>query len=621
VDNPTARVAAWLRGYLLVALVITNLWTQFAQLQWGIVLLLGLSFLLDLHPEWFVPAARGSEAEAARPIDEIRQQLFPGGLTPASVALGLAICAPVFAHVVLTRHEEFPFAGDEGYEVSASRSFAILLKDALPWVVAIVLVVFGVVRRFTRRFTVTIVLAALFAASFRFAPNDAVARYPGTFYFLATPFNVLAEVLHWKRAFFSNHVVNALSVSAWLFGLRPILVRRWPDLAMLPLAAALFFQKEVVYVFGGGQAIEPWAFVLLLIAFESLFTLSDPASWFAYFLMGWSFMTKEPGVFLFPLVWLVAVARTNKAAALRHVACGLVVLAPFMVYYVVRRRADVVRQISFQDVGAAFSLDRLSIWGHRVVGEFGALGVLVPAGVAAYALLGLVLLRDRRLRQVHAALVAGAIGLLTLYFTEDQVLPWIAYSRYMLYPLILVSLSLLSLTTILLRRGQRTAVVALGVAIVALQAGPLARNLSLDLKPDYERNSLEWARIPIFYPVRALIEPMSRQPVAESVRTIRLVTPGVDPVIAPVVYPDFRRRFSIDLSGWDSPATSCHCAPSQAVFVGFQYRAGLALQEPEDLSMPHATDMCLERLHTSCGEVRQALHQGVVVGALGIPRR
>ena len=87
------RVAAWLRAYLVLAFVITNLWTQFAQLRWSILLLLLLSCCLELRPEWFVPAAPGEEADAARPLDEIRNQLFPDGPDRFAIAIGLAICA------------------------------------------------------------------------------------------------------------------------------------------------------------------------------------------------------------------------------------------------------------------------------------------------------------------------------------------------------------------------------------------------------------------------------------------------------------------------------------------------------------------------------------------------
>ena len=60
-----------------------------------------------------------------------------------------------------------------------------------------------------------------------------------------------------------------------------------------------------------------------------------------------------------------------------------------------------------------------------------------------------------------ASAVAVWVGLLTLYFTEDQVLPWLAYSRYMLYPLFLLSLMLVPLSTTLLQQNRRATVVAI----------------------------------------------------------------------------------------------------------------------------------------------------------------
>jgi hypothetical protein len=620
-SDPINRVSLWLRGYLVAEFVAANLWTQFSQLQWGIVLLLALTCCLELRPGWFVPHGDGPAEETARPLDEIARRLFPPGLTWSSVLLGLAVCVPVFLHIVMTAREEFPFGGDEGYEVSASRQFALVLKSALPWLLGFAVVFGAIVRRYTR-LTVSLLFAAMFVVSFRFPIYEAVARYPGTFYFLATPFNVVSEALHWKRAFFANHIVNALSVPAWLFVLRPILLRRWPDLLILPLAAALFAQKEVVYLFGGGQAIEPWAFVLLLLAIEALVTLPDAASWFAYFLIGCSFMTKEQSVFLFPLIWFVAVLRTGRGWIRQHLAAGLVVLAPFAVYYVIRRHADVVRQISFHEIGSAWQLERLWTWGHRVLGEFGAAGIIVPAAIAVYAIAGFWLLRDRRLRQVHAVLVVAAAGLLALNFTEDQSLLWIAYSRFMLYPYFLCALLLLPLTVVLLRQNRTSAVVAMAAVIVALQAGPLAASLSLDLRPDYARNSLEWARVPIYYPVRALVEQMQQRPSASRVRVIRVITPGLDPIVAPVVYPDFRRRYAIEPSSMATPEESCACKTGQAVFLGVQYRSGMALDEAADVTMPAVTSACVQRMHATCEDVLKAYHEtGDLVGALGIPAR
>ena len=48
----------------------------------------------------------------------------------------------------------------------------------------------------------------------------------------------------------------------------------------------------------------------------------------------------------------------------------------------------------------------------------------------------------------------------------------------------------------------------------------------------------------------------------------------------------------------------------------------LALETPDDPSIPTAAAMCVHQMHVSCGEVLEAFHDtGDMVGAVGIPRR
>jgi hypothetical protein len=619
VPDPIGRVASWLKAYLLLALLLTSLWTQLDALRWGAVPLVALIIALELRPAWFVPGG----PEAVAPIEPLGERLFPPGPTWLNVAIGASIWLPVLLHVMLTSGEEFPFGGDEGYEFSATRSYALLLRQTLPYVIVWAVLLFGIIGRFLPHLRWTVFLLGLLALSYRFPPHVVVARYPAAFYFLATPLNVIGEVVGWRRPFVANHVVNAMSIPVWLFVLRPILLRKWPDWTILPLGVFFFYQKETLQFFGGGSAIEPWAIMFLCLAVEALIVLPDAGGWLALMLVGCSFMTKEPGVFVFPMVWLVAASASKRPSDVaRHVASGLAIVAPFAVYYVVRRQAAIHRTVGFGGDQHVFTSARVHEWADRVAAQFGPTGLVVVVLLALYGVAGWGLLRGRsRDRRVHLGLVITAAALLLFYFSDELSVPFTAYARFMLHPLVLMGLLLVPLARVLLERRGPSAVVLTAVAIVTLQAVPLVRTLALDRAPDFARNSLEWREIPVFFPVRELISRMSTRPDAAAVQSVRLLGIGIDPIVAPVAYPDLNRRWPIHSEVLRSP-TDCRCRSStEAVLVGIEFRSGVALDFPMNKAVFDAARSCVEQVRMTCNSEIEARHEtGDLVGVLGIPR-
>ena len=115
-------------------------------------------------------------------------------------------------------------------------------------------------------------------------PQEALfGRYPTAFYFLSTPLNVAFDVARIPYPFTANHVVNVLSVPAWLFVLRPILIGRWPDWRVLPVALLIYFQGPSI-VYAGSGLLEPWAFVFVLLAMEAAVALDADRQWIAVLL-------------------------------------------------------------------------------------------------------------------------------------------------------------------------------------------------------------------------------------------------------------------------------------------------------------------------------------------------
>lgn len=218
---------------ILAGVVISGAWTQLDEIGLAGWLALALVAVFD---RW------GPTLRWRRP-----RPLLPVEHTPL-VASAL-ICALLLAHVALTWREEFGFSGDEGYHLSATRTFAIYFMRAGP-LLAAVLVLYGVLVFKGVRYATTVAMAGLFAASYALPLSTMFGRYPAGFYLLATPLNVIFDVLDSPYPHTANHVMNVLSVPAWLFVLRPLVIGRWPDWQVLPVALLIYFQ---------GPALVYWA--------------------------------------------------------------------------------------------------------------------------------------------------------------------------------------------------------------------------------------------------------------------------------------------------------------------------------------------------------------------------
>jgi hypothetical protein len=209
--------------------------------------------------------------------------------------------------------------------------------------------------------------------------------------------------------------------------------------------------------------------------------------------------------------------------------------------------------------------------------------------------------------------------LILFNFADELAVPFTAYTRYMMYPLVLMGLLLLPAATVMIRRSGPWPVVLTAIVIGALQAAPLARTLALDFRPDFARSSLEWDRIPIFMPVRELLERMAQRPDAGQVKSVRLLGPAVDPLVAPIAYPDLNRRWTIHPEEMKS-LEHCACQSStEAVLLGFELNNGVALGFPENRAVVAATDLCVARIRMTCQVIEARHDTGALVGVLGIP--
>ena len=513
------------------------------------------------------------------------------------------ICALLLAHLGLTWREEFGFSGDEGYHLSATRAFAIYFQRAGPLLVA-VLILYAVLLAKGVRYATTVAMAGLLAASYALPQSVMFGRYPAGFYLLATPLNVLFDVVNSPYPHTASHVMNVLSVPVWLFALRPLVIGRWPDWQVLPVALLIYFQGQAL-VYLGSTLIEPWSIVFLLLAIEALVALPVDERWVAVALATVATSFKETAIFLLPTIWMLACVewRGGRPSLRAHaIAIGVAAIAPFAVYYLIRRDAEIHRIVAVASAAELWRSTRLVEWLTNVTA---ALGV---TAVAAVALLFVGTLR-------HVAWALTTLGLVMFFFIDALGVPYTGYSRYLAFALVTLSGALFAT---MYRVSDRRLLLAIPVVMAALQAWPVARMLALDLRPDYERNSLEWNGSLIRLPIRTLI---SRLPLPEggSPTSVRVVTFDTDLISLRVVYPDLAARYDLRPDGYAASVDACSCRDdAEAVLAVFEWPAHFADRPGQRAAFQQRASSCSERVEATCRAVEfERDGSGAPVGVIG----
>lgn len=580
-------------AWVLAGVIVNGAWTQLDEIGWlaGIPLAVVLALdRLGRDPRFRVPWQK-----AQRP----RQ---PPDAAP-TIAAAL-LCLLHVAHVAITAREEFGFGGDEGYHLSATRAFALYYLRAAP-LLAVALAVFAAARWRRWPYAASAAMAVLLASSLLLPPSALFGRYPAGFYLLAAPLNVAFELGRFASPFTANHLMNALSVPAWLFVLRPLVTGRWPDWQVLPAALILYFQGPA-FVYVASTLIEPWAVVFLLLALEALVILPEDQRWKAIVLAALAAAFKETAVLLLPTVWLLAcVTWRQRRPSLRGaaVALGVAAATPFAVYYLVRLDADIHRTVTVALFDDAWRPARLAEWLANVRAALG------DTALASMALLWVATLRHGLPWSVTA------LAVLVFFHVDALSMPWTGYSRYLAFALVALAGAVLATTH---RIGNRRALIGISAIVIALQAAPVARMLALDFRPDYERNSLEWNGSLIRLPIRSLIERLPAPP-GGGARSIRVVTFATDLTSLQVAYPDIARRYELRRADGVGMA-ACRCADnSEAVLAVFEWPAHFADTADARGAFDDSSARCVRQIDATCRAVEvERDYRGAPVGIIGV---
>lgn len=571
---------------ILAGLFLSGAWTQLDEvgaIGW-------LPLVVTVFYDSFFPGRVRWPARSAAPVDR-----------SAANAAAL-LCALLLAHLALTYREEFGFGGDEGYHLSATRAFAIYFMRAGP-LLAIVLGGYAALRVKRVRYAASIAVAALIAASYALPQSALFGRYPTAFYSIATPLNVLFEVVHSPFPYSANHIVNTLSVPAWLFVLRPLIIGRWPDWRVIPVALLIYFQP-LALVYLASPLLEPWAFVLILLALEGLVACEANDRWIAVALCGIAACFKETAILLLPTTWLLACVGWTPRPALRPnaIAIGVAAAAPFVCYFLVRRGLHIERVFAVADASTIWTQARATEWLTNVRMQLG-IGGLIAAAFATSVGAG-----------YRPLWILTAIGLALFFFVDAASIPFTGYGRFLAYSMLAICGAVFAATY---RMGDR-ALMAASAVILVLQLPLTARTLSRDFDRDSARNSLEWNGSLIRMPIRSLASQIPALAGDQAVHRLRVTTFATDLISVPVAYPDLEQRYTLDTSSSD-----CSCRDiDEAVIAGFEWPANFGDTPANRAQFDRNVSACLKDMDTTCARTAtERTNSNAIVGAVGVGRR
>jgi hypothetical protein len=579
--------------WVVAGVILTGAWTQLDEIgRLAPPVLLLIVIALDRYHDGDVPLTLRWPAERGR---------------AASVSAAALLCALHAAHVLFTTREEFGFGGDEGYHLSATRAFVLYYVRAAPFLVA-ALAVFAVARWTRWRYAASAAMAVLLVSSLFLPANVLFGRYPAGFYHLAAPLNVAFELAGVPYPFAANHIMNALSVPVWLFLLRPLVIGRWPDWQVLPVALLLYFQAPA-FTYIGSTLIEPWSIVFLLLAVEVLAAFPEDHRWVAVLLASVATCFKETAIFLLPTIWCLACVKSEgyRPSLRRHaLAAGVAALTPFIVYYLVRLDAEIHRTVAVATAAEVWRLTRLAEWFTNVRAALGL------SAVIAVALVFVITIR-------HVLWALTALGLTVFFFVDVLGIPWTGYSRYLAFSLVALAGAVFATA-----HGvkDRRVLIAIAATMAALQAVPVARILALDFRPDYERNSLEWNGSLIRLPIRALIDKLPRRRAAQagSPSRIRVITFGIELTSLQVAYPDLADRYELQRGDLNASPSDCACRDNtEAVLAAFEWPAHYGDTPQARSAFEQRGTSCVTQVEASCRahEVERD-RRGAAVGIIGV---
>lgn len=447
-----------------------------------------------------------------------------------NILAGLIILFPAFASLILGWNREFPFSGDQSFHVKqiyymtywwaqpiGTPSVGILGRTLgyedfyqllahparLLWsrAVIVIIILIGTWLCYRRKPALAVAFSAIAFVIWGSFEQSIYLRYPGAGYVLDQLF-ALPGILS-GQVELSGRITNVAAVAVWLFLLRPILLKKWPDLSILPAALFVFWQKDLLY-FIDSTYLESWPFVLTFLAVELVVERGRTGVPLACLLVGAAACFKEPFIIAIPLVWLAGIFPWRSFAdSFRVSVFAFVGGFPFLFYYFCRKNVPLTDIIIDRTYDYSFEFKTLvSYMAHffdRMVSNFADLGLI--AAVLAIAAIPFMAIR-RRGRWFQLICLAAACLELVLFFALDEVSHfWAGYFRFFIPAFAFMSCGLMAAGHFLPRRQ----VLIVSVAMLALQGHSAYVAVARSAGPGSERNFVEHYESALVFPMKWLL--------------------------------------------------------------------------------------------------------------------
>ena len=457
-------------------------------------------------------------------------------------------------------------------------------------------------------------------------------RYPGAGRFLAAPFFYLAENYQWDSLLNAARLANASGIVIWILVLRPLIVRRWPDWSVVPVAAAFFFQTEVAYYFTTSY-LEAWSLIFVLLAIEHQIRYGeDPGRADApLLLIGFAAIVKEAAIFMLPVVWLAGRPWRHGMRHFTH-SCvtGLASAVPFLVYFVIRSHAN-ERPFRIVDPDHFITIKKLVESWHQFEFHFGPGGILLCCVLLLWLLLNAI---KKPQWPMALMLLGGTLVYFVYNYLEATSLGYAGYSRYYLFPFLLMCAGLFLLRGVGAFRERPGLSIAIAGVAVALNGQVLITYLSMATGNDATRNFTEHYDAPVFIPVRGLVDKAGEAGKLRENQRIFINNPlGWGMPSIGLNYPDLSRRYKLTVE----KNIPCVCNEEKSVVLQpFIFFDGLNkhLRKPETrrahqqfpkkhfykiwADHDNQKSVCLSSMRASCGTVFEISEQNESIGILGV---
>jgi hypothetical protein len=479
---------------------------------WIFACLLGLFFL--------------KEDFSSRATLDVSIEKNPGFLV---LGLGLAgVLVPVL-FTLFTWFNEFPWRGDYDFHLPQSRVLSrsdwVIVVFALWAVLGVTFFLFQRKQRRTAWLFLLVVAISVVACEFWRPIPPHYARYPATVYVLQTPLFWLASAIGATESINLNRLFESLALIAWLFLLRPLVLRKrltWPLVAVVWL---LVTQGDTLYYLGGAY-LEPWSLVCCLIALEACIVDGDFRLAFAF--IGLAAIIKEQAILLLPFLVLAALAKEGfRWHRIFNVGLwAFFSMLPFLSYFLYRRDASVWRTAELAKLSNLANPDRIHEFLHRITVQFSMTGALALLLLIA-AILAITWGKRRRFVTPELFIIGGALFLPLFFYCDRISAGWTGYPRFHLVSFFLV---IFLAVCLMVRFRSLTLVLALTIFGIA----QLPRFVHVwRFHNETAANFFEHYDAPIFLPIRRLT--------AKSEKSQGMTSGSAVQIIEPTEFQDLRQ--------------------------------------------------------------------------------